>query len=221
MGAVPRSLIVRVVLVALCALVLVPVARAGPIIDRAAAALQQSPVYVDPSAEKTISTAEAQRLRTEIETNGHGPIYVAILPAAAVDEAGGSATGVVSELHRRLGAAGVYAVVAGGHFRAQSTDLRSGRASTLATRAFAAHKADGIGPTLVDFVDRVGAERSGGGGSGGLGKIGWFPFIVIGGIVFIAIGALRRRRARAEAFRDVREAAREDLVTLADDVQQL
>jgi hypothetical protein len=213
---------VRIVLVALCALVLAPAATAGTIVDRAAAALRQSPVYVDPSAEKTISAAEAARVREEIETKGHGPIYVAVLPEAAVDEAGGSATGVVGELHRKVGADGVYAVVAGGHFRAGSTDLKSGRASKLAAEAFDAHRADGIGATLVDFVDRVGKERNGeGDGGSGLGKIGWFPLILIAGIVFFVYRAFRRRRAQSDAFREVREAAREDLVALADDVQQL
>ena len=199
----------RVVLVALCALVLAPAAAGGVILDRAAAALRQSPVYVDPAAEKTITPAEAARVRAEIESKGHGPIYVAVLPAAAVDEAGGDAAGVVSELHRQLGADGVYAVVAGGHFRAGSTDLASGTAAKLATRAFNAKHAAGIGPTLVDFVDRVGDARTGkSGGGGGLAKIGFFPLIVLGGIVFFIYRAFRRRRSQADDFRAVKETAR-------------
>jgi hypothetical protein len=217
-----QLLAVRVVAVVVLMLALAPAASAGTIVDRAAAALRNNPVYVDPKAEKTISPAEADRLRREIETKGHGPIYVAILPAAALNEAGGDALGDADELHRRLGARGVYAVVVGGHFRAESTDL-PGKTARLATQAFKAHHDEGIGPTLVDFVDRVGDARSGkdSGGGGGLGSIGFFPLLVLAGVVFALYRAFRRRRARADEFREVRETVREDLVALADDVQGL
>jgi hypothetical protein len=213
----------RLALVVLCLLTFAPAAWAGPILDRAATALGNDPVYVDPGAEKTITAAQADALRREIETKGHGPIYIAVLPTAALNEAGGDAVGIADALHRQLGARGVYAVVAGGHFRAESTDLRSGQAGKLATQAFKAHHDAGIGPTLADFVDRVGAARSGkkGGGGSGLGKIGFFPFLVLAGIVFFIYRGFTRRRARADAFREVKEAAREDLVALADDVQGL
>ena len=70
---------------------------------------------------------------------GDGPIYIAVLPRAALAEAGGSAVGIADELHRILGRRGVYAVVAGNQFRAESTDLGEGKAGTLATAAFKAH----------------------------------------------------------------------------------
>jgi hypothetical protein len=210
----------RIAVVIVCALTFAPAALGGAILDRAAAALRNDPVYVDPAAKKTITAAQANALRREIETKGHGPIYIAVLPTAALNEAGGDALGISEALHRQLGAPGVYAVVAGGHFRAESTDLRGGEAAKLATQAFKAHHAAGIGPT---FVDRVGSSRSGkgGGGNGGLGKIGFFPFLVLAGIVFFIYRAFRRRRAQADAFREVKEAAREDLVALADEVQGL
>src|SRR6476659_3486916 len=148
--------LLRLVLPFVLALAFAGNATAGAIIDRTATALQSNPVYVDPSAEKTITPAQAERVRTEIETKGHGPIYIAVLPNAALNEAGGDAVGVVDELARQLGNPGVYAVVAGGHFRALSTDLGRGKAGKVAAQAFKARHDDGIGPTLVDFVDRVG-----------------------------------------------------------------
>jgi hypothetical protein len=93
------------------------------------------------------------------------------------------AVGVVDELHRRLGRRGVYAVVAGGHFRAQASDLAAGKAGKLATAAFRAHHVEGTGPTLADFVDRVGlaAKGDGGGGGGnGAGRI-VLPILVVAG----------------------------------------
>ena len=65
------------------ALALVPAAQAGPIVDEAVAALQSSPVYVDPGAELAISSADQNELREKIDTAGAGPVYIAILPAAA------------------------------------------------------------------------------------------------------------------------------------------
>src|SRR4051812_18935573 len=196
-------------------------ATAGPIVDRAATALQSNPVYVDPAAEKSITAAQAERLRTEIETSGHGPIYIGVLPNAALNEAGGDAVGVADELARQLGNPGVYAVVAGGHFRALSTDLGRGKAGKLAAQSFKAHHDDGIAATLRDFVDRVGAERSGQGGGRSFGRIGLFPILLIGGILFFGYRKLKQRRADSDRFREVRETAREDLVALAEDVQGL
>src|SRR5262249_43202599 len=116
---------VRLLAVVLVVLALAPGALAGTITDRAASALESNPVYLDPAA-TTVSESEAAALRREIEANGHGPIYIAVLPRAALAEGGGSAVGVVGELHRVMGRPGVYAVVAGNQFRAASTDLDRG-----------------------------------------------------------------------------------------------
>ncbi|MBA3841525.1 MAG: hypothetical protein H0X39_02730 [Actinobacteria bacterium] len=212
----------RLILIALAALALAPAAAAGTIIDRAVTGLSSNPVYVDPAATKTITAAQAAAVRQEIETKGDGPIYIAILPAAALDEAGGDALGIVDEIHRQLGDRGAYAVVAGGHFRAEATDL-NGKAADLATKAFNAHHSDGIAPTLTDFVDRVGATRSGkgDGSGGGIRRIGLFPILLLGGIAFFLFRRFKRRRVQADEFREVKETVRQDLVALADDVQGL
>ena len=202
----------------MAALALAPAAHAGAIVDRAAAALANDPVYVDPAAAEHVS---AQHVRREIEARAHGPVYIAVLPQKALDEAGGDAGGVLQAVHDRLGRKGVYAVVVGNHFRAgaDESDLRHGEAGQVASDAFAAHHADGVTATLVDFVDRIGAAREDG-GRGGHG-FGWWPVLVIGGFGFVAWRGLRRRRAAAADTAQVREAAREDLVALADDVQAL
>jgi hypothetical protein len=216
----PRKAL-RLVLPFVLALAFVGDATAGPIVDRTVAALQANPVYVDPAAEKSITPAQAARLRAEIETNGHGPIYIAVLPNAALNEGGGDAAGVADQLYRGLGNRGVYGVVAGGHFRALSTDLAGGKAGQLAGQAFKAHSDEGIAATLIDFVDRVGHERTGKDGGRSFGSIGLFPILLIGGILFFGYRKLRRRRVQAEELREVRETAREDLVALAEDVQGL
>jgi uncharacterized membrane protein YgcG len=209
---------VRVLVLALALLVLAPAASAGTIVDRAARALANDPVYVDPAA-TTVSQTGADAVRREIASNGKGPIYIAVLPKAALAEGGGSAVGIADELHRILERRGVYAVVAGNQFRAESTDLGKGKAGNLATEAFRARHTQGVTPTLLDFIDRVGAARSGDGG-GGIG-FGWWPIVILAIAGFFVYRTITRRRRNASDFKAVKEAAREDLVALADDVQGL
>jgi hypothetical protein len=152
-------------------------------------------------------------------------MYIAILPAAAKAEVDGTATGVVLELNRRIvttNPPAVHAAVVGNQFRAVNRDIPAG---DLATAAFRAHRADGVFPVLSDFVRRVGEARlpqaagetepdSGGG----------MPFwLLFWGAIAGAIGlyVLRKRRRRAQELADVKAAAREDLVALAEDVTDL
>jgi hypothetical protein len=224
---VKRGLLVAAA--AAAALALVATAQAGKRIDAAVAALQSDPVYVDPSAELTIGAADQARLRKKIDTAGAGPVYIAILPLAAEQEAGGDPDGVLQALHDGLGRPGTYAVVVGRHLRAGSDVLSSGAAGRLATEALDANRGRGVTATLLDFVQRVagaqqngGAEPGGGGGSkpgaGGGVLIGLLALGAVGFLAFRALGG--RRRARAE-LAEVKAAAHDDLIALADDVQKL
>jgi hypothetical protein len=221
-----------VLLAVLVPLVLAPAARAGTIIDRAAQALANDPVYVDPDAEAKVSSAEADRIRQRISARQAGPMYVAILPDAAKNEAGGSVSGVMDELHRVMARPGTYAVVAGRSFDGDSTIVRG--ANNAAGEALSAHKSDGVAATLLDFTDRVGRLRAGGdsgsGGSGGGGSSGGGPggtgALILLGLVGAGGAALfvsRRRRRRAEdaEFAEVKENARDDLVALGGDIRAL
>jgi hypothetical protein len=209
------------------ALVLVPAAQAGPTIDRAVAALNSDPVYVDPAAELAASRADQDRLRRQIDGAGAGPVYVAILPTAAEQEAGGSPDGVLQAIHNALGRKGTYAAVIGRHFRAGSDVLPPGVAGRLATEALAAHHGEGVTATLLDLVDRVAAERSGGGDggrgggqpSGGGGAV--IGLLIAGAVAFLIFRAVRKRRRSQAELAEVKAAAHDDLIALADDVQKL
>jgi hypothetical protein len=210
------------------ALLVVPVAEAGPIIDRAVAALSSDPVYVDAAAELAPSAADQDRLREKIDGAGAGPVYIAILPNAAELEAGGSPDGVLQTIHTSLGLKGTYAAVIGTHFRAGSDGvLPRGVAGRLATEALAAHRGAGVTATLLDFIDRVAAERRGGGaGRGGGGQPSGAGGVVIALLVaavvaFLLFRALRRRRRSQAELAEVKAAAHDDLVSLAEDVQKL
>src|SRR5688500_7497815 len=143
------SMLKTVLLALVLVLVPGPAASAQDAIGEAATALAEDPVYVAPEAQATVSDADADRLRARIRERGGGPLYIAVLPASAADEGGGSARGVAQELHRQLGRPGTYAVVAGKSFAAGSTDV-SGMGAQ-ATAAFEAHRSEGVAAVLLDF----------------------------------------------------------------------
>ena len=208
-------------LAALAALVVPAPAFAGEIED-AAEALGSDPVYVDEQAERAITPAEADRLRDRIRTAEAGPLYVAILPQDAVEEAGGDPGGVVTRLHDELGREGTYAVVVGNSLRAGSTDVEG--TGDLAAEALEQHRDEGVAPTLVAFVDAVGAERNPDTARDG-DDGGGFPWVLafLVGIPAALFLVLRRRRnaERQADLAGVRSEVEADLVALADDVRAL
>ncbi|MDP1803773.1 MAG: hypothetical protein Q8K72_01265, partial [Acidimicrobiales bacterium] len=73
-------------LLALLLLPAIPAAAQVTALDAAASALRNNPVYVDGSAERA-RDVDADRLRSRIRSGG-SPIYVAVLPASALNDAG-------------------------------------------------------------------------------------------------------------------------------------
>jgi hypothetical protein len=215
---------------AVTALVMVPGSAAGPRIDAAVAGLRADPVYVDPAAELALDAADQARLRAKVDTAGAGPVYIAILPLAIEREAGGNADGVLQAIHDAVDRPGTYAVVVGRHFRAGSEGvLDQGVAGRLATEALNAHRGEGVTATLLDFVDRVAAARreggsdgGGGGGDGtGAGGVVLIGVLIAGAIAFVLFRAYRKRRQTEAELAEVKAAAHEDLIGLAEDVQEL
>jgi hypothetical protein len=204
-------------------------------------ALRGDPVFVQPEAERALSDEEAESLRSAIGSAGT-PIFVAVLPASMLDDAGGDPVVLTRDVAEATDLAGTYAVLVGDSFRAGSTSLPSGEAGRLATAAFQAHASDGPASVLRDFVERVGTaasereaqdgapdeaqgassdEREGGG-------VGLVPVLLVGGIVVLGVWAWRRRQ-RDKAARQLaqrreaadRELLRAELSVLADDVLRL
>jgi hypothetical protein len=185
-------------------------------------------VYVDPAAELAIGSADQSRLRRTIDTAGAGPVYIAILPLAAENETGGDPDGVLQALHDGLGRSGTYAAVVGKHFRAGSEGvLPPGVAGRLATEALNAHRGEGVTATLVDFVHRVAAAQQSGEGGGdgndepGTGGGVLIGLLIFGAVAFLITRAVRNRRRSQAELAEVKAAAHDDLIALADDVQKL
>jgi hypothetical protein len=216
--------------IAACLVAAAP-AQAQAVLSEAAQALRNSPVYVDPDAERALSGREQARLRELIAERDAGPMYIAVLPESARDGAGGDPTAALREIAREVGEPGVYAGVIGDSFRAGSVaiDVPAGQ---LAGESIEAHGSESTYSVLADFVRRVGEARAGGGGSGGTGgggDGGGFPVIllVLLGLPLAVIALMRRgQRKRVEEqeraqLEEVKGVAREDLVALGDDIRAL
>src|SRR3954447_20325482 len=194
----------RVLIVTLAAVLLATaaVARAADVFDRAAAGLRKHPVYLDTEAPKVMSPDQRRALEAQIATDKAGPLYIAILPAAARKETGDSATRAAREVARRLGRDGVYAVLVGSAVRAGqvgAAGVPSGTASRVMTEAFGAHRPQGPYAVLSDFVTRIGEARSAAGGGSGGGPVLLLVLAaaVLGGGALLVRSRRRRRHARA------------------------
>ncbi len=217
----------RILLLALfLALVPGPAASAQDVVGEAVDALATDPVYVDSSAERALSGAEADRLRQQIESSDAGPVYVAVLPSSAKSAGGGSAQGVAQAIAQRLGRQGTYAVVAGGSFAAGNTNERG--YGDLAEAALDANRDKGTSAVLLDFVDRVARERAGGsggsggsgGGGSGVGTLLLLPLLALGAGAFL-LSRRRRTKEREAEIAELRENVRDDLIALGDDIRAL
>ncbi len=158
-------------LVALSAL---PVAaQAGPIIEGAAEALRQDPIYVHPDAD--LSAQDADGIHEQLRTAEAGPVYIAVLPVEAADEAGGDAGQVLQLVGESVGRQGTYAVVVGNQLRAGATPdtpFSQGEVPEAANDAAAEASGQGTAAVLDAFLSRLAtaAADSGEGGQAGGGS---------------------------------------------------
>ena len=212
----------------MAALSLAAPASAQEEVDRAVEALQSQPVYVDPGANDVLSPGDAAGVADEIDKKNAGPLYIVVMPGSAAESFGGDPVGVLREIQSKLGRPGTYAGIIGSHFRAGATGgiLPQGEAGNLATQAFNAHHTEGAKAVLTDFVDRVGAARTGGGSSGsdgnGDGGTSTGTWVLLG-LLGAGGGAiyLNRRRRKREELQSVKHVARDDLVALGDEIRAL
>ena len=189
---------------AVVALALVPAAHRRAIVDRAAQSLANDPVYVDPAAQPTLSADGQAELRVR-DRRARRRADLRRRAARGRQGRGRRERDRRARQGRGRGRRpGVYAIVAGGQFRAGATGdsgLARGQAAKLATAAFEAHHDDGLAATLVDFVDRVGEARSERLGAVAEAADGGFPFLWVllgAGLVGVATllaadGAVRPR----------------------------
>ena len=174
-------------------------AEARTTISSVGAALRQDPVYNDPAAERRLTDAEADQLRSQIRDAGT-PIFVAVLPQAALQAGGGTPSGLLNALREATGEPGTYAIVVGENiFYAGSTLGRVGDIATDAYRLW-----PDVPAVLSTFVSGV-SERAASGSSGsnqsdsGGGGVGWLlAFLGLGAAGVFGFTWLQRRKRRKE-----------------------
>jgi hypothetical protein len=204
-------------------------ASAGRYVDRSASALQRDLVYVDSAARRTLPAAAEAALRERVRQAGT-PIYVAVLPAAALREAGNNPDRLAAAIAAAVGRGGTVVVAAGNKTGAGSNTLQPGLASAAVRAASRAHRGN-VPATLADFVGRVDkavAEEV------PFWRSLWGrPLIrplayLVGALIVVTLAiaftsnALRRRdRGRGSGFADVQALAREDVVALGEDLRNL
>ncbi|MFF7530971.1 hypothetical protein ACFZB2_17985 [Streptomyces bobili] len=204
---------------ALAALTLVtagaPRAAADTSVSTIAAALRESPVYVDPAASADFSQADAHALQKKIE-DADKPVFVAVLPA-------GHPTGnLFTDLRTATGVTGLYAIRLGDRFdaRADSSVLPTAAVRNLVTSVQGENDATA---QLDGFTDRALANMGGSApaswdSSGGGGGVSTTGLITAG--VLVAVGGagaytLVRRNRRRHA--DEQRAALERLRVVVDE----
>jgi len=204
-------------------------ARAGELIDRAAAGLQSDNVYVDPDADPSLTEAEAEALRDRIASTGAAPMFVVVAPQEIRGEAGGDPALALSRIVNTIRQPGTYVIVAGRTLRAGATRgvLPSGEAGELADEAIAAAGEEpDVSTLLLGLTDRVGEARAGGGSDGsggegsGTGGIVLLGLLGAGGAAMLVSRRKRRKQGDAE-FAEAKRNARDDLVALGDDIRAL
>jgi hypothetical protein len=197
-----RALLLAVALLFTAA---VPAASAQDAVERAAEALRDDTVYVDPA----VDDVEAGALRRAISDRGVD-VRIAVLPESA-----GDPRELAPELADRVGEPGDYALVAG-------TRIVAGPSAEASSAARAAASADNsTQAVLLDFVDRVASEQ-GGGDDGGIGAGGLILLGLAGaGGAAVLVSRRRRRQEQAAEFAEVKDNARDDLVVLGEEIRAL
>ncbi len=148
-------------------------------------------------------------------------MYVVVVPEEIAREAGGDLTQALGQIAEGTGRAGTYVIVAGRRIRALSSLLDRGQAGDLAADAIEG-KDGNLQAILLDFVERVGEERNGGGDGDGAGAGGLILLGLLGaGGAALFVGRRKRRARNAAEFAEAKRNARDDLVALGDDIRAL
>ena len=192
---------------AILVLLAFPALASAQTVEEAANALRsEDPVYVADGAEAA-DQVDADALRRQI---GDQAVYVAVLPASAVE---GSAGRTLIALRQGVGEKGRYALVVGDELRTLPAD--EGEA------ARAAHP-DDLQAALTQFIDE--SESAGGSGGGAIAAIlvGLVLLGVVVGGTMLVVTRRRDRAARNDGRSEVGEINQtDDFVRLGDQIRAL
>jgi hypothetical protein len=210
-------------------------AHAEDVLERAGETVTLDPVYVAPDAEFGISDDEADELRSQITDQEADPLFIVVLPRSADDSTGDDPVAALREIADKASEPGVFAAVIGRSFRAGATgdeELSGTQVGRIARSAFAAERANGTYAVLSDFVRRVGVVREADAGrkpapakdTDGGGNTIWL-WVLAGVAAFVALlawlGRRRRLREEAQEFSRARNAIRDEVIALGEEIRAL
>jgi hypothetical protein len=226
---------------------IVALALAGPAlandasVQAIAVALRHGSVYASPAARPTLSAAQARRVAREVAKRDRGRIKVVVVSEAEASRAGG-VTALANELDHRLGAPGTVFVTAGSRSWLVTAYPDTNAATAAVQQAFDAH--DALVDQLREAVAGIAAVDPGAGTSTPPASpppanpapepagthVSATVWIVVAAVIGLPLAAWalltgrRRWRARREAretFDDDLADARQQLVSLGDDIRDL
>lgn len=222
------GLLVALALAALAALWFpAPRAHAATDVSTVAAALRESPVYVDPAASAQLSAPEADALADKIK-KADKPVFVAVLPADFPTQ------NLFQNLRTATGITGLYEVRLGDRFdaRADSAVMSRSAVQNLVTSVQGVKDAN---TQLNDFTDRAltnihgSAPASWGGGTGD-GGVSTGALVAVGAVALVggagAYTVVRRNRRRKEeeqraALDRLRVVVDEDITAFGEELDRL
>ncbi|MCB0914569.1 MAG: hypothetical protein H6525_09465 [Actinobacteria bacterium] len=215
------------------ALMIAAAPAAATTFDDVGQALRADSLYQDPEAEVQLSPAEQQEVRDAIGNAG-SPMFVAVLPRAALDAAGGDPNAVLASMRNSTGRAGTYAVVIGESNSAYGLQARStlGSVGDLAAAAYSDNRSDPAA-ALVQLADEVGARAAAGGLGTGSGEStsteapSATGLLVFGGVALAGIAGLvgftkhRARKRNEAATAAVKKTLDEDITAFGEALDNL
>jgi hypothetical protein len=202
--------------------------------DDVGQALRADSLYQDPQAEVQLSTSEQQAVRQSIADAGT-PMFFAVLPTAALNDAGGDPNSVLERMRNSTGRAGTYAVVIGSSNSAYGLQARStlGSVGDLAATAYSNNRDNPAG-ALVELANEVGARAAAGGlqsggaagseSGSGPSAVGLLAFVGVAGAGVVGLIGYTRRKARKRnelATSKVRKTLDEDITSFGEALDSL
>ncbi|WNO72090.1 hypothetical protein [Streptomyces sp. AM8-1-1] len=204
-------------------------AATGP--DTVAAALENSPVYVDPRASGQLSKADADALAQKIK-NADKPLFVAVLPASAEFPP----ESVLRNVRTETGVTGLYAIRLGDGFNAAADSrVLSGQAVQNLVTAVKTPPGADAATQLNNFVDQAlpqmrGSAPASWGTTGGDEGVNGGAVIAFGAVLaaggagaYALVARNRRRKAQEEreALDKLRVVVDEDITAFGEELDRL
>lgn len=208
--------------------------------------LRSDPVYVDRDAHRTLSSAEAGRVRLRIVERNIGRIKVAVLPEEAAEGAGGIAP-LANSIDRELAAPGTLIVAAGKGLYAVTSYPQVDQAVRALRQAVSENAGAGLSAQLLDAVNRIARIDPGAAGDLALPRtatptspgddflhelLELLRLVAFGVVALMALPVLflagrglwrwnRRRQDASDRLLAARRRARESLIALGDNIRAL